>query len=54
LANNLLTISMITNRALPVLANMCVLSDKFNRQYDKEFGQKGRKIGATCNIRVTE
>ena len=43
---------MITNRALPVLANMCVLSDKMNRQYDKEFGQKGRKIGGTCNVRV--
>jgi P22 coat protein - gene protein 5 len=43
---------MITNRALPVLANVCVLTDKFNRQYDKEFGQKGRKIGATCNVRV--
>jgi hypothetical protein len=52
LANQLLTISMITNRALPVLANRCILVDKFNRQYDKEFGQKGRKIGATANVRV--
>lgn len=52
MANQLLTISMITNRALPVLANLCVLSDKMNRQYDKEFGQKGRKIGGTCNVRV--
>lgn len=52
MANQLLTISMITNRALPVLTNMCVLTDKFNRQYDKEFGQKGRKIGATCNVRI--
>jgi P22 coat protein - gene protein 5 len=43
---------MITNRALPVLANQCILTDKFNRQYDKEFGQKGRKIGATCNVRL--
>ena len=43
---------MITNRALPVLANECVLTDKFNRQYDKEFGQKGKKIGATCNVRL--
>lgn len=43
---------MITNRALPVLANRCVVVDKFNRQYDKEFGEKGKKIGATCNIRV--
>jgi hypothetical protein len=52
LANQLLTISMITNRALPVLANQCVVTDKFNRQYDKEFGVKGRKIGATCNVRL--
>ena len=43
---------MITNRALPVLANLCTLTDKFNRQYDKEFGQKGRKIGATANVRL--
>lgn len=43
---------MITNRALPVLANHCVITDKFNRQYDKEFGVKGRKIGATCNVRL--
>lgn len=52
MANQLLTISMITNRALPVLANSCVVTDKFNRQYDKEFGVKGRKIGATCNVRL--
>ena len=52
MANQLLTISMITNRALPVLANLCTLTDKFNRQYDKEFGEKGRKIGATCNVRM--
>jgi hypothetical protein len=29
-ANQLLTISMITNRALPVLSGLCVLTDKFN------------------------
>lgn len=52
MANQLLTISMITNRALPVLANTCILTDKFNRQYDKEFGVKGKKIGATCNVRL--
>lgn len=43
---------MITNRALPVLANLCTLTDKYNRQYDKEFGVKGRKIGGTCNVRM--
>lgn len=25
---------------------------KIWRQYDREFGQKGRKIGATCNVRL--
>lgn len=35
-----------------MLANTCVLTDKFNRQYDKEFGQKGKKIGGTCNVRL--
>lgn len=52
MANTLLTISEITNEALPVLANECILTDKFNRQYDKEFAVKGNKIGGTCNIRV--
>ena len=52
MANQLLTISTITNRALPVFANQCILTDKFNRQYDKEFGVKGRKIGATANVRL--
>ena len=52
MANTLLTISTITNRALPVLANELVFVDKVNRQYDKEFGQKGYKIGGTANIRL--
>jgi hypothetical protein len=43
---------MITNRALPVLANKCILVDKFNRQFDREFGVKGRKIGGTANVRL--
>lgn len=51
MANTLLTISMITNTALPVLSNSCVLTDKFNRQYNDEFAQKDAKIGATCNVR---
>jgi hypothetical protein len=50
-ANTLLTISMITNTALPVLSNSCVLTDKFNRTYNDEFAQKDAKIGATCNVR---
>lgn len=51
MANQLLTISMITNRALPVLANTTVLTDKFNRQYSSEYAQKDFKIGGTVNVR---
>lgn len=35
-----------------MLGNKCILVDKFNRQFDREFGQKGRKIGATANVRL--
>jgi len=42
---------MITNTALPVLSNTCVLTDKFNRQYSDEFARKDAKIGATVNVR---
>lgn len=49
--NQLLTISMITNTALPVLSNTCILTDKFNRQYSDEFARKDAKIGATVNVR---
>jgi coat protein Gp5 len=42
---------MITNTALPVLSNHCILTDKFNRQYSDEFAKKDAKIGATVNVR---
>lgn len=51
MANQLLTISMITNTALPVLSNSCILTDKFNRSYSDEFARKDAKIGATVNVR---
>ena len=51
MANQLLTISMITNTALPVLSNSCILVDKFNRQYSDEFARKDALIGATVNVR---
>ncbi|CAB4121104.1 Major capsid protein Gp5 [uncultured Caudovirales phage] len=51
MSNQLLTISMITNTALPVLSNECVLTDKMNRQYSDEFARKDAKIGATVNVR---
>lgn len=51
-ANQLLTISYITTDGMPVLANQMVTADKVNRQFDEEFGRKGEKIGATCNVRL--
>ncbi|HUD11995.1 MAG TPA: P22 phage major capsid protein family protein [Candidatus Saccharimonadia bacterium] len=42
---------MITNTALPVLSNECILTDKFNRSYSDEFARKDAKIGATVNVR---
>lgn len=51
MANQLLTISMITKRALPVLSNQLVLTDKFNRQYSDEYARKDALIGATVNVR---
>ncbi len=45
MSNQLLTISMITNTALPVLANSCILTDKYNRTYNDEFARKDAKIG---------
>lgn len=51
MSNQLLTISMITDTALPVLGNTCVVTDKFNRQYSDEFARKDAKIGATVSVR---
>jgi hypothetical protein len=51
MANNLLTISYITNEGLVVLDNMLTFADGVERQYSEEFAVKGAKIGATCNVR---
>src|SRR5450631_1499487 len=51
MANNLLTMSYITNEALVVLENELVLANRVERQYSNEFAQTGAKIGNTCNIR---
>lgn len=50
-SNTLLTIGMITNEALPVLENELTFTRRVNRQYDKQFGITGAKIGDTVNIR---
>jgi hypothetical protein len=51
MANNLLTMSYITNEALVVLENELVIANRVERQYSAEFAQTGAKIGATANIR---
>lgn len=51
MANQLLTISMITNEAAMVLGNNTVLAKCVNRDYDDDFGVVGAKIGQTINIR---
>jgi hypothetical protein len=51
LANQLLTISMITREMLRVLVNNLVFADKIDRQYDDQFAKTGAKIGNTLNIR---
>lgn len=50
--NQLLTISMITRRALMVLRNNLKAASQVNRSYDASFGVAGGKIGSTLNIRL--
>ena len=51
MANNLLTISMITNEALMVLENELTFTSQVERNYDDQFAITGAKIGATLNVR---
>ena len=51
MANNLLTISMITNEALMVLENSLTFTGRVDRNYDDQFAVIGAKIGNTVNVR---
>ncbi len=51
MANNLLTISKITNEALMVLENELTFTGQISRKYDDQFAVTGGKIGATVNVR---
>jgi len=51
MANNLLTISQITNEGLMVLENDLCFADHVNRQYADQFALSGAKIGYTVNVR---
>jgi P22 coat protein - gene protein 5 len=51
MANQLLTISMITREALRVLENTLVFTKFVRRDFDDNFGKSGAKIGTVLNIR---
>ena len=51
MANNLLTISKITNEALMVLENELTFTSEVDRNYDDQFAGVGGKIGNTVNVR---
>lgn len=52
MANNLLTISMITREAIELFVNTNAFIKNINRQYDAEFGKTGAKIGSQLRIRL--
>lgn len=54
MANSLLTIDMITRKALEILENNLVITRNVNRQYDDSFAVKGAKIGSTLRIRLPD
>ena len=51
MANQLLTISKITNEALMVLENELTFTGQVERKYDDQFAVVGAKIGNTVNVR---
>jgi hypothetical protein len=53
-ANSLLTIDMITRKALEILENNLVITRTVNRQYDDSFAVEGAKIGSTLRIRLPD
>jgi hypothetical protein len=50
--NTLLTINMITAKALAILHQKCNFIGSINRQYDDSFANSGAKIGSTLRIRL--
>jgi len=53
-SNSILTIDMITRKALEILENNLVLTRNVNRQYDDSFAVQGAKIGSTLRIRLPD
>ena len=51
MANQLLTISMITRESLRVLENSLTFTPRVRRDFDDKYGIEGAKIGTVLNIR---
>ena len=54
MANNLLTIDMITRKSSEILENNLVITRNVNRQYDDSFGLSGAKVGSVLRIRLPD
>jgi len=54
MSNSLLTIDMITRKALEILENNLVMTRTVNRQYDDSYAVEGAKIGSTLRIRLPD
>jgi len=54
MANSILTIDMVTRKALEILENNLVITRNCNRQYDDSFAVEGAKIGSTLRIRLPD
>ena len=52
MANNILTISMITREAIELFVNSNAFIKNIDRQFDDEFGRAGAKIGSQLRIRL--
>lgn len=54
MAQSLLTIDMITAKALQIYENSLVLTRNVNREYDDAYAIEGAKIGSTLRIRLPD
>lgn len=52
MANNLLTVSMITKKAVMIFTNTNQFIKRINRQYDNQYANEGEKIGSVLRIRL--
>ncbi len=54
MSNSILTIDMITRKALEILENNLVITRTVNRAYDDSFAVEGAKIGSTLRVRLPD